>query len=351
MGNQKLLVAAALACAACLLSGFALWLNREHWPETMRTPEFVALAHEQELLYIKNKINTHLRAQDYSADGDYLNYGKYVFHSPGPRLRLDEKGLPQLIVAVDYNGTKEWQHVPGNLANFALASHGRYIMGKGTLEQFIDAADKLVELVGPDGALRNNYRFRHYSQPKEYPIGWISGMDQGLALSVFHRAYTLTKDRKYLDAGERAYHFLMRAYPDGPRNTLADLNPSLKSYIWFDEYLAEPNVYTLNGYMFTLFGLYDWSQTGSKEAGETFEKGLDSLEKMLPYYDLGFFSAYDLSFMTNPGQKEPHFGTGYHGLHAGQLKALYSITGRQELNRVADRWLRDVNAGPDAVYQ
>lgn len=86
-------------------------------------------------------------------------------------------------------------------------------------------------------------------------------MAQGVALSALARAYNATKDARYLEAGERSLAFISVEKKDGGAKTsLADLHPSLKGYVYFLEYQTEPDVYTLNGYMFALLGLYDWGR-------------------------------------------------------------------------------------------
>jgi len=68
----------------------------------------------------------------------------------------------------------------------------------------------------------------------------------------------ITKDGRYLHAAENSFQFL--TMPQGEGGTLtnmADLNPSLYKYIFFEEYFSKPNGYTLNGFMFTLLGIYD----------------------------------------------------------------------------------------------
>src|SRR5690606_23362682 len=102
-------------------------------------------------------------------------------------------------------------------------------------------------------------------------------------------------------------------------------------YIFFLEYQTEPDVYTLNGFMFTLLGLYDWTTlTNSKLARSLFEEGIRTLEKILPYYDLGTITSYDLSYITHVRPDfvvpiEPHVVPRYHAVHISQLQALNSV--------------------------
>lgn len=125
--------------------------------------------------------------------------------------------------------------------------------------------------------------------------------------------------------------------------TLKYLNPSLSKYIWFEEYPANPPSYTLNGYMFALIGLYDWWKvTDNEKAEELFKKGLLSLVKILPYYDFGVQSSYNLIYVTlRSGEREfeQPFIEAYHAVHIELLWALYSVTGLENLKKTADRWL------------
>ncbi len=315
--------------------------SREHFPPRVVPAQFVNAAEIMREKYISDKVNTHLRAGFYGSDGDYLKYGKYVSQTDSERLKHDENGVPMGLVTVD-GGAKEWQYVPVTVANAALMRHGQFLRGQGTVKQFLAVANKLRDLMDADGALRSHHPFVHYSQKQPLKAGWVSGMNQGLALSVFYRAYQLTEDQGYLDAGKKAFEFMQVKFPDGPMNDLGDLDPSLKNYIWFDEFLTDKNVYTLNGYMFAVLGLYDWSHVDPK-ARVIFDQSIISLKKLLPYFDIERFSAYDLSYITNPLPKGPHFGLAYHGVHIAQLKALYSVTGETMLSEYADMWLGYVN--------
>jgi hypothetical protein len=88
-------------------------------------------------------------------------------------------------------------------------------------------------------------------------------MAQGQALSVYSRAYRLTHNQKYLGSGKMAFKFLNTPISKGGTlTTLETLNTEYKNgnYFWYEEYISKPNNYTLNGFMYTLFGIYDWSK-------------------------------------------------------------------------------------------
>lgn len=255
-------------------------------------------------------------------------------------LKYDERGFP-LIKPRNIEG---FHFHPVTHAQFALGKYGKHLKGEPG-DFFLSAADRLIEVQGEDGSYRYPFPFRHYTLERPYEPGWISGMAQGQVLSVLSRAFLLSSDPKYLEAGERALAFLTKGKEDGgPMTTLADLDPSLAGYIFFEEYVTNPDVYTLNGYVFTLLGLYDfWQASGSETARSYFDRGVASLKLILPLYEVADFSAYDLSHLTVKRETYrsrgiPHMSARYHPIHIMLLHALASVTGDDMFAATADKW-------------
>lgn len=285
-------------------------------------------------------ISPNLAAKSYSPTGSYLGMTP---QAPGDRgrLRFDEKGLPQ----VKYGET--FHYNPVTMAQFALSEYGGQ---QGPTPKFMVAVEKLLSMQGADGALRYDFPFTRYTTGEAYEPGWVSGMAQGQALSVFARAYALTKDARFLDAGNRALAFMMLPYEaGGTATTLKKFPPAPSDAIFIMEYPQDPPVYTLNGYMFSIVGLFDWALvTGNSSARDYAERTIKTLKILLPYYDLGVISAYDLSFITLPQMKNgkrrtPHVGNRYHRVHIQLLWALHNLTGEHMLNEFANRWLSYVD--------
>lgn len=73
-------------------------------------------------------------------------------------------------------------------------------------------------------------------------------------------------------------------------------------YDWYEEYPTTPASFVLNGFIYSLLGLYDLNATAprnlSHEAGHLYEQGMASLKKMLLMYDTGSGSIYDLRHIT-----------------------------------------------------
>lgn len=226
------------------------------------------------------------------------------------------------------------------LAQYALSMHGRYVNGTQDYDKFLVAANKLLELQNKDGSFRYSFAWRYYLLDKAYEPGWVSGMDYGQVLSVFARAYNITGDKKYVSAGNKAVEFLIKPIDEGGvMGTLKDLDPALNEYIIFEEFISSPEAYTLNGFMFSLLGLYDWSNIDSdtrQTAYEYFMKGIDTLEKILPYYDIGGFTAYDLSHITY--NRPPHIGVSYHAVHIQFCDIFYQITDRRIFSDYFQKW-------------
>jgi hypothetical protein len=344
---KKYLIFSTAALAAAFIGGYAFYFD-EHWPSHNVTDFYRSAGEKGQEVYLKNKIDASRRIQKYTSDGDYLNYSKTTFHRPSDRLKLDDDGFPMVKHGEDFF------YSPVTVLEYALAAYDR------DPDKFIPTCEKILRMQGTDGAFRYPYVYRHYLMNTDFEPGWVSGMAQGQALSVYARAYARTKDPKWLAAGNSALRFLQVKMPDGPMTDLSTLDPSLSNYIFFAEYPTNPPVYTLNGYMFVLLGLYDWWKiAGSDEAGRLFSSGMDTLESILPYYDIETFSTYDLGYITHalpksqdgkqPEQVKPHVNASYHAIHIAQLMALYSVTDEEALKEYADRWLSYISADDKAA--
>ena len=140
------------------------------------------------------------------------------------------------------------------------------------------------------------------------PAGWSSAMAQGQSMSLLARLADCTGSTADLTAAAKALTPLESSVANGG---LAD-NFLGTSHPMYEEYPTTPPSDTLNGFMFTLIGLYELSQADpSSQAGQLYSAGLATMEYALPYYDLGDISAYHLGHLTNPPR--PVFASaGYH---------------------------------------
>ncbi|WP_164462267.1 D-glucuronyl C5-epimerase family protein [Bacillus sp. FJAT-42376] len=289
--------------------------------------------------YIENKFQYEPFMQDYKVNNDYLNFSTAKEFKP-EKFIWDENGIPM----VKYGAKTEYN--PVTTAQGALYYHGKYLTTKSSedREAFIKLTDALIKMQSKDGSFRYSFSHRIPHLKTRYPIGWVSGMAQGQALSVFSRAFDVTKDIKYKLAGNASLTFLTTPVSKGgPMTDLSHISTKWKDQIWFEEYITAPrNNYTLNGYIYTLLGLYDWGYNpemtlyGGEKAKALFQKGQDSVKKILSKYDIGGYTAYDLSHLTL--KQEPHVVGEYHRIHISQMYVMYRLTGSNYFLDSYNRW-------------
>lgn len=166
------------------------------------------------------------------------------------------------------------------------------------IKQFYDAAEWFVRNQNAKTGGWPNPVKRKLSEFLELKQGWYSAMGQGHAISLLARAYFHSNgDTKYLRAalnGLKPFHV-----PSRQGGVLAKF---MGKYDWYEEYPTTPASYVLNGFIYSLLGLYDLNAMApknlSREAGSLFEQGMISLKKMLLMYDTGSGSVYDLRHIT-----------------------------------------------------
>ena len=191
---------------------------------------------------------------------------------------------------------------------------------------------------------------RHQTEQGSWPItvkrkvidgvtlfpNWYSAMGQGQAMSLLTRAYLYTKNSVYLTAALKATKlFKIKSRDKGVLTTF------MNQYPWFEEYPTSPSLFVLNGFIYSLLGLYDLKLTAGPqdgaEAAELFDQGMRSLKAMLPLYDSGSGSFYDLRHVTM--RIAPNLARwDYHTLHVSLLSFLANIDRDPILRTTAVRW-------------
>ncbi|KAG8196218.1 hypothetical protein JTE90_007943 [Oedothorax gibbosus] len=233
---------------------------------------------------------------------------------------------------------------PRNLRVYALElrGHGRIdnvsLSSSAHLAHFFAAANWLVNHQDDSGGWPNMVTRKLSNGMLELSPGWYSAMAQGQAMSLLTRAFKVTNDLHYLESALKAIQlFNVRSEHRGILTTF------LGKYVWYEEYPTLPSSFVLNGFVYALFGLYDVQQSGSthqlcREAGRLFQEGLVSLKKMLPLFDTGSGSVYDLRHFSL-GTVPPNVARwDYHSTHVNQLLFLLTIHPDPTLKSVADRW-------------
>lgn len=178
---------------------------------------------------------------------------------------------------------------------------------------------------------------------KSLEPGWYSAMAQGQAMSTLVRAYLVTHNPAYLGAAIRATTPFKRTSEQ--RGVKAAF---MNKYDWYEEYPTSPSSFVLNGFIYSLIGLYDVAETAGnklgREAGVLFSQGLESLKAMLPLFDTGSGTVYDLRHFTL-GVAPNLARWDYHTTHINQLQLLASIDSAPIFREYVKRWKTYLKGG------
>lgn len=245
------------------------------------------------------------------------------------RGACDPSGIPQL----DYHGHIGLQYNPIAIAQYGL---GNFNLWRSTGDasrrrKFFLIADWLLSHLEPNAqgvAVWNHHFDWEYRDTLKAP--WYSALAQGQGISMLLRAHKESGDARYLDGARQAFASFQRPIGQGGV-TFTDESGDL----WFEEYIVHPPTHILNGFIWALWGVYDFFlATGDRPAQELFFRGVRTLLHNLERYDLGFWSLYEQSGTRLRMVASPF----YHRLHIVQLRIMHRLTGEEAFARVAERW-------------
>ena len=150
-------------------------------------------------------------------------------------------------------------------------------------------------------------------------VPWFSGMAQGHILSVLVRLYHATNDSKYLETADLVFNSFLDLKSEGdPWVTYIDENDNY----WIEEYPMDPPSNVLNGFVFAIYGLYDYYLLDPTDELRTklLKASLTTIENnILRYRRNGDKSLYCI--------KHDYSSPGYHDRHVIMLDRLYKMTG------------------------
>jgi len=247
---------------------------------------------------------------------------------------FDKRGIPLL----NYYGKIGKQYNPIAIAQYALGHYNLYFNTKRNchLDVFLKQADWLVENIkGNEFGVPvwlHNFDWE-YKEILRNP--WYSGLAQGIGISVLVRAYNTTKDGKYLDTADKAYLAF-----ENDINKGGVIHWDKKGSPWIEEYILSPPTHILNGFIWALWGVYDYLLLlKEKNARKLWDNCLETLKKNLEKFDIGYWSLYDLSQTKIKNLASPF----YHKLHIVQLEVLYRLSKIEIFKEFSQKWERYLN--------
>jgi len=165
------------------------------------------------------------------------------------------------------------------------------------------------------------------------PEGWVSGMSQGQAISLYLRAYQLFEEEKYLETAKKIFNSFKYDYKDGGFKRIDN-----NGFIWFEEYPTSKPSYVLNGFIYSIWGILDlYRVTNKQDAKELWESCVGTLIANLHKYDIWYWSIYD--------QLKEQLVSYYYqkNVHIPIIKIMYELTGKEVFNKYAIKWEKNLN--------
>jgi len=243
-----------------------------------------------------------------------------------PHGRLDEAGVPFNTSTVAF-GVPSYQ--PTTIAQYGLVQWNTYLRDRQPerLEAFMTQARWLAAHATylTNGAAVWPIPFP--SPTYGAPGPWLSALTQGNVVCVLTRAYRLTGDQQYLALARAGVAAFKVDVLDGGVQT-----PVAADGLFFEEVATYPASRILNGFIISLFGLYDYVDlTGDVGVQALIDRSVATLHTILAGYDTGYWSRYDLLHKRLASRF-------YHSLHIILLRALARRTGCEHCRGLAARW-------------
>lgn len=248
--------------------------------------------------------------------------------------KFDENGIPINKTYIDVSD-KDYVYFPISIGQLGLAVYHSYLKSKSEddKQRFLKFCDWFADKKNYDIDEKLGIRWLTEVPLPAYknPGPWQSAFSQSRGLSILSRGYQLTENEKFKTIAEEALKCFEISVDEGGITSFTDDGP------FYEEYTSSVPTLVLNGMIFALFGLYDFVRVfpDNQKAKKLFDDGIETVERILPKYDMGFWSRYNLCKADWYPEIDPAT-IQYQRLHIVQLKALYKITGKQIFKEYID---------------
>lgn len=258
-------------------------------------------------------------------DEPFMNYDKTeVGNWEG--VKRDSQGIP---IYTNLDGTKgiNPRLIFVDILSLVSRNYGDEKLSPNELDLLEKELDLMIEMQNRGGLWDSPFSITR--QDVLIEPNWNSAWIQGLGASAFIRASVMLGNQTLEKIGEDAIQGLIE-------------NPSLSSTFFdcriFQEISKGPAFSPLNSHLVAIMGIADLAQAnGSAQWTGILNEAIDDLIRLLPLYDLGISSAYDLShYHLNqaPCVARPQ----YHATHVSNLIWLSKRVSSEKLENVASRW-------------
>jgi hypothetical protein len=190
-----------------------------------------------------------------------------------------------------------------------------------------------------DGHLFFPYTFDysvHQNEQWKLTADWYSGMAQGEAVGLFCRLFEATCDSLWFAYATQTLGSLTHERDDGfPWVVFTD---SIGCF-WIEEYPTTETSKTLNGFIYALYGVYDYYRiAGDSLSKRLLTRSMSTIKNYLPLFRRpDSVSYYNLTYR--------HYAENYHEVHIEQLRKLYLFSGDTTFAAYADSFRADWQVG------
>lgn len=249
---------------------------------------------------------------------------------------FDARGVPMKRYRVQGS-----QYNPLFVAWWGLVNLQWHLRGdaRGSLDRFFVQVEwlKSAAIERADGAVVWPVPFDWQEGFCALKAPWISAMYQAVAVSTLVRAYRLTGEDRLLSLSRHAVEVFRAGIEAGGVRTREG------DGVLYEEYPGYPLPRVLDGFLFSLLGLYDlYAETGDLEVHRLFTDGVEGLRRTIRFWDYrGKWSWYGSHGYLCP----PH----YHALNQALLAIVSRLCGDRALAEQAERWNVANLTWPDRV--
>ena len=251
----------------------------------------------------------------------------------------DKEGIPLNPTYIDVRD-KKYVYFPITIGQVGLAVFHTYLKTKSESDK--NRFLKFVDWFYKNAEISDNLGVRWLTDvplPQyKNPGPWQSAFAQGRGISILLRGYQLTDDKKYAEMAEKALIPFTKPVSEGGVTSFTNWGP------FYEEYTAEVPTLVLNGMIFSLCGIYDFVRVfpENKLAKKIYNDGIQTLKNILPEYDLGYWSRYNLCKAVWYPEIDPATIT-YQKLHITQLEMLYRLTSENIFQKYAEKFRKQNN--------
>lgn len=248
-----------------------------------------------------------------------IDYSEYRYGE------FDQSGVPMV------GWGKDAYYLPVNIAQFGFIIHDLWLESKNP--NYLERLKKLLEWFDSKKEdFKGTYVWYNLKYDKKYDLKapWVSGMAIGEIISFYVRMSQVLNKPSLIETALKAFDYLKLDVSNGGVRRY-DINGNL----WFEEYPTEKPSFVLNGFIYTIFGLFDlYRVSGNERVKDDLEKCIKTLKESMHLYDVGYWSLYDQL------KKELVMVYYQRNVHVPELDALFQLTDEPIFKYYRDKWLK-----------